>query len=37
MSVIRMDVPDHAVHSTASWTRSEGIWVGPDFPFPDGL
>ena len=26
----------HAVHSTASWTRSEGIWVGPDFPFPDG-
>ena len=27
----------HAVHSTASWTRSEGIWMGPDFPFPDGL
>ena len=26
----------HAVHSTASWTRSEGIWMGPDFPFPDG-
>ena len=26
----------HAVHSKASWTRSEGIWMGPDFPFPDG-
>ena len=26
----------HAVHSTASWTRSEGIWKGPDFPFSDG-
>ena len=24
----------HAVHSTASWTRSEGLWKGPDFPFP---
>ena len=23
----------HAVHSTASWTRSEGLWKGPVFPF----
>ena len=29
-------ITSHAVHSTASWTRSEGIWMGPDFPFPDG-
>ena len=26
----------HAVHSTASWTRSEGLWKGPVFPFPAG-
>ena len=23
----------HAVQSTASWTRSEGLWKGPVFPF----
>ena len=23
----------HAVHSTASWTRSEGLWKGPVSPF----
>ena len=28
--------PIHAVHSTASWTRSECLWKGPVFPFTAG-
>ena len=23
----------HAVHSTAWWSRSEGLWTGPEYPF----
>ena len=26
----------HAVHDTASWTRSEGLWKGPVFPVTAG-
>ena len=26
----------HAVHSTPSWTRSEGLWKDPVFPFTAG-
>ena len=24
---------NHAVHSTAWWSRSEGLWKGPVYPF----
>ena len=36
LMVSNKGVSEHAVHSTASWTRSEGLWKGPIFPFTAG-